>query len=368
MINNQFSSEIRKTGFVLENQVAQQLKSGGWSTISNKYYIDDSEKSVREIDLLAYRVTKVQHFDVYTVLLISCKKSESNVWTFLARDINVNDPNTDWWPFHGWSNDKALAFQLSIAGKGRRFHDEARSNGVEDALKLPDVEIFALQELDKVTGKPQNDKPIFSAVTSLIKAQAYELSVLPNRKKSPSVYQFNLISIVDAKLVRLMFRDTDILPTEISSEHYFSRFIVQKKESFSRIRFINSNAFNDSLNDYALLHKSNCKWFGEEMVNFYSSVLTDGASIAVFLEEFKKRITWVIEWRVESDFQEKIKLENIALSWDKKYHCLNIALDLTDEVIQFLNINERVVQTVTSALKEIYRYEGKFKFELDIPF
>lgn len=61
-----FAAEIRKTGFVLENEVAQVLKRSGWTVISNKYYVDDSEETVREIDLVAYHVPKVQHFDVYT--------------------------------------------------------------------------------------------------------------------------------------------------------------------------------------------------------------------------------------------------------------------------------------------------------------
>lgn len=92
--------EIRKTGFVLENDIAQILKAAGWTVISNKYYIDDQQDTVREIDLIAYQGSKVQQFDVYTVLIISCKKSESNVWALLAREVNLRDPNSDWCPLH----------------------------------------------------------------------------------------------------------------------------------------------------------------------------------------------------------------------------------------------------------------------------
>ena len=109
---SKIEAQIRKTGFVLENDVAQILRTAGWSVISNKYYVDDYEENVREIDLIAYQVAKVQHLDVYTVLIISCKKSESNVWALLSRKNNLNDPNYDWWPLHAWSNDKALAYQL----------------------------------------------------------------------------------------------------------------------------------------------------------------------------------------------------------------------------------------------------------------
>jgi len=73
-------TQIEKTGFVLENRIAQVLKAAKWTVISNRYYIDDTEESIREIDLVAYQTSKVQHFDVYTTLIISCKKSESNLW------------------------------------------------------------------------------------------------------------------------------------------------------------------------------------------------------------------------------------------------------------------------------------------------
>jgi hypothetical protein len=80
MNENLYSKEIRKTGFVLEYKVAEMLRQSGWTVISNKYYEDDLEGSVREIDLVAYKVSNVQQVDVYTTILISCKKSELDVW------------------------------------------------------------------------------------------------------------------------------------------------------------------------------------------------------------------------------------------------------------------------------------------------
>ncbi|MBX9896091.1 MAG: hypothetical protein K2Y09_13110 [Nitrosomonas sp.] len=74
MSDNIYAKEIHKTGFVLEYKVSDLLRQAGWTVISNKYYEDDFEGSVREIDLLAYKVRKVQQVDVYTTLLISCKK------------------------------------------------------------------------------------------------------------------------------------------------------------------------------------------------------------------------------------------------------------------------------------------------------
>ncbi len=74
MNHQAYVKAIYRTGFVLENRVAQLLKSAGWTVISNKYYEDDHSSTVREVDLIAYKVSHIQHFDVYTTLIISCKK------------------------------------------------------------------------------------------------------------------------------------------------------------------------------------------------------------------------------------------------------------------------------------------------------
>lgn len=368
MSNDIFAKEIRKTGFVLENRVAQQLKAAGWTVISNKYYVDDSEEAVREIDLLAYRVSKVQHFDMYTVLIISCKKSDANTWALLARDINLKDPNSDWWPLHSWSNDKALQFKLLEQGAAKRFHEEAQANGVTSALSVPSVEVFAFQEMDKQSGRPQNDKPIFSAITSLMKAQAYELSALPTRKKAPCVYQFNLLSVVETDLVRLMFEGDEITCTNVDTEHYLARYIVRKKEVISRVRFVRSSSFAEVLQDYGRLHISNYKWFASECDAFYKDIVKDWQRTDVLKEAFKSQIQSVIIWRVERRFQKAFPVDSFGLFWSESEKQLHVGFDASDEVLAFLNQDDEIKERVTKALQKVFRYDGPFIFTFDIPF
>lgn len=364
----QFATEIRKTGFVLENQVAQSLKASGWTVISNKYYVDDSEETVREIDLVAYRVSKIQHFLVYTVLIISCKKSESNAWALLARGANLKDPNADRWPLHAWSNDKALQFQLAEPGKARSYHEQVAALGVTEALSDPTVEVFAFQEMDKTTGKPQNDKPIFSAVTSLMKAQAYELSALPARKNVPCVYQFNLISVVDTELLRLMFSGPNIVCSELETQHYLARYIIRKRESFSRIHFVRASAFDTALQDYGRLHKANCKLFGGECDSFYSGLVEDWKRSNFLVEDFKNHFFWRVGWLLERQFSRKIDIGTPYLSWSKPLNQLNVGVTGPDESIAYLNEDDEITKTVARSLKLIYRYEGAFAFTNDVPF
>lgn len=363
-----FADEIRKTGFVLENSIAQTLKKAGWTVISNKYYVDDFEESVREIDLVAYRVSKTKGFDVYTTLIISCKKSEHNIWSLLARDINLKDPNSNWWPLHTWSNDKALEYQLQLGGTARRFHNEIEALGVNEVLAIPEVEVFAFQEMDKKTGKPQNDKPIFSAITSLMKAQAYELSALPLRKKSPAVYQFNLISVVDAEIVRLMFKDEDIVGTPLQTEQYLASYIVKKRETFSRIRFIKASFFSKALKNYDQLHQANTKWFGSECDKFYELAVKDWDRSKVFISDFNKDVAWLISHRLQVKFGRNIVPSEFIFEWNEESKILEIGVDYEQDKISYLNEDVLVQKRVSSALKNIYRYEGEFRFELDIPF
>jgi hypothetical protein len=364
--------EIRKTGFVLENDIAQILKEAEWTVISNKYYIDDQADTVREIDLVAYRVSKVQQFSVYTVLIISCKKSESNVWALLARDINLNDPNSDWYPLHTWTNDKALLFKLSENGVSKQYYKKVRKLGVTKVLAQPEVEVFAFQEMDKNNGKPQNDKPIFSAVTSLIKAQAYELGILPLRKKDTSIYQFNLISVVDAELARLMFNGKKIECTEIDTEHYLANYIVKKKESFSRIHFIRSNAFEHTLKDYDRLHQANKEVFSQYCDNFYDGILKDYLRYSVLLDEFKKKVGWQPSSRIRNELKINAEIGSYCFSWNDKESHVKVEVTLKDSVIDdsvvdFLNQDLESKKCVKQALKSIFRYEGEFIFE-GIPF
>lgn len=368
MPNAPFAAEIRKTGFVLENNVAIALKRAGWTVISNKYYVDDSEETVREIDLVAYRVTKVQHFDVYTALIVSCKKSESNAWVLLSRDLNLKDPNADWWPLHAWSNDKALAFQLGSAGRHRTYHEAAIRSGVTDALALPEVEVFAFQEMDKSSGKPQNDKPIFSAITSLMKAQAYELAALPSRKRKPSVYQFNLISVVDTELLRLKFDGSDIQQTEIESDHYLARYIIRKRDVFARVRFIKADAFSSALEDYGRLHRANCKWFGDECDFFYSGILEDWDRRVVLAEDFARRFKFHVGWRLQDRFKREFDLSKLMLYWDKASSQPQVGFELPDDVLEYMIQDTATMNYIAEALKRTYRYEGPFTVAFDIPF
>jgi len=362
-------AQIAKTGFVLENRIAQALKAAKWTVISNRYYVDDTEESIREIDLIAYQASKIQHFDVYTTLIISCKKNEANVWALLARDIDLKDPNSDWQPLHAWSNDKALAYQLGGSGCAKRYHEDVTRLGVGSVLQTPAVEVFAFQEMTKTSGAPQNDKNIFAAVTSLMKAQAYELGALPQRKKTPAIYQFNLLSIVDTELVRLMFFGQAVDATPVDSEHYIARYIIKKRETFSRIRFLRADAFINALPDYGALHAANCQWFDSECNAFFKGIVKDDKRVDTLIEDFRKQAGGDIRWPLIKNGRKAPEAASITLYWNEPKGALQVCASFEPEGVALLNGDARAKTRVATALQSIYRYSGLFEFEDDsIPF
>lgn len=369
MAFDHIAQQIEKTGFVLENKIAQMLRAAKWTVISNRYYVDDNEESVREIDLIAYQTAKVQHFDVYTTLIISCKKSDANLWALLAREINLKDPNYDWQPLHAWSNDKAIAYQLALPGFAIRYHGAAAAMGVGDALRTPAVEVFAFQEMNKVSGAPQNDKSIFAAVTSLMKAQAYELGALPQRKKTPSVYQFNLLSIVDTDLVRLKFDAISTSAQPIESEHYIARYIIKKRETFSRIRFLRADAVEASLSQYASLHRANCSLFDAECQAFYQDVVKDGKRVGALMDEFRRDIRFHVRWPFIEKNLKAPGVDSMYMYWNAGKEALEIYGELGEVGTELLNSDANAKGHVAKALEKVYRYRGPFYFgDDDIPF
>ncbi|WP_208511960.1 hypothetical protein [Variovorax paradoxus] len=366
---SKFAVGIRKSGFPLEYQTALTLKEAGWTVISSKYYLDDTTQTPREIDLIAYKVREVSDFSLYTTLIVSCKKSENDTWALLSRDADHTNPNTDWWPLHLWSNKKAINLQIGRPGQKQWFHRQSIHLGVSEALRLPSVELFAFQVMNSGSGAVQNDKPIYDSIASLVQAQAYEMSALPERRKEPAVYQFNLLTVVDAGLIRLHFDGAAITPTPIESEHYVARYIVQKRQSFSRIHFVKSNVFKRILDDYNRLHTANCTTFLRIEEFFYENAVEDSEKVALFIDQFRATVSWYLEFRIQTELNKKIDFKDFDLSWSKMKGRATIDLyNADDEILDFLNKDEKACEHVSERLIRFYRYSGSFEFIDALPF
>lgn len=359
---------IKKTGFKLEFDVSQLLLKNSWNVINNKYYIDDLQESVREIDLVAYKATDVNNFYTYTVLIISCKKNENGVWALLSKERDPLDPNIDWLPVHAWSNNKALDYIIKNKGWKDKYLNNNDKYGSNILSKIPDNHIFAFQEIDKSKGSPKNDKNIFNSIVSLMKAQAYEMNALPERKKVPCVFQFNLISIVDAELARVDFSDSNIDVHKVEEEVYVADYIINKKQTSAKIHFVQSSYFGKYLKNYESLHKANVLSFKADYENFYSDITQDYNKQEVFLDDIKNDMYWRINIRLRTIESKPIDKSDISLWWNKKENVLELGVFLNDHEIKKLNADTELINQLQKTFKKYFHYEGQCIFSEGIPF
>lgn len=359
---------ICKSGFKLEHEIASILRDEGWTLISNRYYLDDHEESVREIDILAYKCKITPNFSIYTAIIISCKKSESNDWAVLSRAIDPNDPNYNWQPFKGFSSVKSILYHLNQSEWAEKYYKRLAPK-CPTILSLPEVDIFAFQEMSKGNSTCQNDKNIFTSITSLMKAQAYELNSLPARSKNQKlIHQFNLISVIDSDLVRVHFDEGEITATPIESEDYISKYILNKKDAISRIKFVTAKNFSDAIKPYSTLHSENVLFFEELNSSFYESILQAPDRLRVLTPEFRLAIQKYLWGPYYTLFKEGLKSENFDVSWSNKTNEAIIEIDATPEIVSALNDDDASIKAAKKALSEIYKYEGDLFFQDSILF
>lgn len=237
---------INKTGFILEYEVGHLFEKSGWSVINNRYYLDDVKQESREIDIIAYKVREVEETLFYTTLIISCKKSSDNMWTFLVKDLK-NDPNINKHPINDWSNNAVLNFMKNKPDFETNLTNELKEN--EDVKFTYGIEeqVFAFQQISKKNYKPQNDKDIYNSIITSIKALEYEKNALNNRVYRDALYNFNILSIFDGDMHSVKYGGAKPVVQEINHIKYLNRHIVNKSESFFRVHFIKYDFLKDYL-------------------------------------------------------------------------------------------------------------------------
>ena len=188
-----------------------------------------------------------------------------------------------------------------------------------DLHQVPGKHIFAFQEMNKISGKPNNDRNIFESVTSLMKAQADELTALPQRNRPRSVYQFNLLSVIETDLVRLDFSSNgDIAETDVHEETYVARYIIAKRQTFARIHIVRFAALCKVLNRYNALHEANVAFFESLNKRFYDEAVRSDDKTELFWKEFIEQLSAMIRWRYKFGEELGMMATNASMSWSNE--------------------------------------------------
>lgn len=362
-----YKEQIEKTGYILEYQVSEILSKHKWNVINNRYYVDDVTENVREIDIVAYKATSINKIYYYTALLISCKKSEENDWVFLSKKADKLDPNLDYLPISNWTNERHIDYMLKHSDWKKKLINITRSQEFLSNIYNIDKKIFAFQEMKKSNGAPQNDKKIFDSITTLIKALAFELSSLTERKQFQSFYNFNLISIAQTDLIEMFFDKSEIGGTEVKNINYINRFIVGGKDEFFKVNFVEYDYFEKILCDFDDLHLWNNKFYSELRKDFFNDIVMDKEKINYQYSECRIELLNLINFISSVSYNDENEINEVYIYYDGKE--LTLDLDKPSGIVSKLNTDKSLNSHVKRLLKEYFNYEGKFRFvEETLPF
>jgi len=355
---------LATTGFLLEHEVARKFKEAGWSSINGRYYLDDVEETVRELDMVAYKVSKSAEIDVVTVVLLSCKKDSANAWAFMSREKPAKDPNFDWNPVHHWTDVQPLKTYLEHVGWTQGYVKNLKQPA--NSLFQPTKDIFAYQ-LVSYDGRPQNDKAIFSSVSGLMKALDHEINALHDRVNGRGrIYQFNLGTVVDARLVEVDYDLEVPAVSERESLVYFARYMVRKREVSGLVHFVRHDKVDAFIQRLDNLASENSASFPKLAVAAYSAVLTVPQVSEYFSEKLGSVLKWRLAWRAEKLGLGKDEIQGVRLGSNKT--SLVVYLDGSDEVVEALEEDAEAMEIVRKLLRERVRYNGSFMLDSDIPF
>lgn len=361
----QLPGGLAKTGFLLEHEVAEAFGKAGWGVINNRFYVDDVDGKARELDLLVYRVLQGKEVEVVTTLLISCKKDKENAWVFMSRDRPKHDPNIDWNPVHWWSSNELLRTYLGSTGWEKSYvtSDVNLFNEIFDIKRLT----FATQLFSKDHVTPQNQRPIFDSISGLMKAQDHEIMALPSRVKENRLYVINLLTIVDTSLVEAECSGSSIAAKEVDEVRHIARYIVRKKERTSRIHLVCKAQLTKTVNIYTKLAKYDQKYFNDAVVSAYESIKTNDAVRAYFSNILTRRLLWRFNASL-SEISSSVIESDISIKYDNVKNELIILLPIVEDVARRLEKDPILNGHIKTFLRDIVRFNGKYRIEGDIPF
>lgn len=370
---------ISYTGFPLEFQISSILKKHGWQTINNRYYIDDVKLIEREIDILAYKckVDRNNKIAFYTSLIISCKKSSTGLWAFLTTEKPTYDPNFKFFVLANKTSDKRLEKMLEL--KAEDIERSFCSNESLDSIFKINRKIFGFQQLNKDSYKCEDDKKIYDSIITSIKALEYESNIKQNKKNiisevDTTFYNFNLISIFDGEMAEVYFEEENVKSDLVDNIMYINRHIINKKEKFYKVHFINSSKFEDYLNVYDKLHQVNYRTFNNLIEDFYSDIFKCEEKVEIYWKEFSRDINWIFNYTLHFKLNYESEKEAKKFNFEYENDILKIYYDgywdIDDpEKDNLINKEQELIATTKKKLLKYFRYSGDFRFEEEpLPF
>ena len=368
-------SAIERSGFPLEYYIGSVLKQHGWQIITNRNYIDDIKGIEREIDILAYKIyaDKEENIEYITSLIISCKKSDKHKWCFLTRDIDKDDCNTNWTPFHYCTSDNRLRYMSEVHPDA--IIDRYKEHKLAKELySFKDI-VFAYQQLVEAANNNERkhngnlycvkNEDIYNSISTTIKAINNEkesrLRAYDYREKQ-RYYTFYAISVFEGEMFNAHFdSNSSIEVNKISDIKYLNRHIVGDGDDFYIVHFVNRDVFDCCLCLYDSIHDENIRTLPTFITSFYKDIFQDRERTLLLWDEFVDEIKWNLKSSLPNDGMIHISY-NYNISEDEPVLEIYITSLSTKEDIDALNSDGDLVNNTSMCLERIFRYTGKFVF------
>lgn len=365
----QIPTALEATGFVFEYQVAESFRQAGWTVIVGRYYVDDVDQKARELDLIAYKIKKSNDFDVVTSILISCKKDAENSWVVMSMPRPTQDLNINWNPVHYWTNNKLLDAYLKSKSWTESYINENKF--LEENISGIARQAFAFQLISKKTQKTNNDRPVFQSITDLLKALSHEMSILPNRMKQPRVYNFNLLTVLDADLFEVGYETDTPTISQIGHFRHVARYIVNKHDLIARVNICNKTELDKLIAAYDCMAAYNNLFFNKKLTESYQAIKYSKAVQDHFSSIFSKLLPHFIKFRL-SDAKNisysSVDEIKVSIGFDDKDSTLKIKVDVDPDDVALLNSDAVLMAKTKEYLLKYARYSEKFEYEWDIFF
>lgn len=356
---------VAKTGFVLEHEVVTALQKAGWKTINGSYYIDDVSNQARELDVIAYKITKMDDVHVLTCALISCKKIAKDAAAFLSRKRPAKDPNADWEPAPQATRLQPMKAHLSSSNWKDRYFS-SMSPAVRTML-VAARDVFAFQMVGN-EGQANNDKPYYDSFTSLIKALDHELGKraggdMARRKR---IYSYSLHAVFDAQMVEVQFNEDRKQVREVDRITCFVRYMVRRKDTAASVHFVQFSALKQWIGDIDLLHSHNVKFFSNEVGKSFEAIATSSEVRSYFKEEIGYMLRHYLS-KAASRLRISMPSGEVILSTNKRG--IEVSMDFSESDADKLNSDAELRREFASLFEKRARYKGGIEVgTFDIPF
>ncbi len=198
---------LKKSGYIFEMEMAKALRSKGYKTLQNRYFLDLEENKKREIDIIASKEVN----DIRIYLVIECKQSLKDDWIFICSEQSPE-----------------------------RFYTEVKHLPMIELSKIRDQKIFDMLHIldykkplaqnyitfEKKRGKKGKGEQIESSLIKLPKILIYAGSKLDYQK-------------------RTIFLPIILFSGKIFSARYSDKLVVKEEGLMQFQRFLDSDAYTE---------------------------------------------------------------------------------------------------------------------------